>query len=195
MEANKKSLAGIFENKIFDIPIYQRGYDWKGVNFEALWQDINYCIDNKKPLFLGTVIFQESKDNNIGTNISYQVVDGQQRITTMTIFLTALRRVFQERLEIEQDSSAKELLNTQAAIINMKYLNVIDVLGKTVRQRLNGTTYKKKKIVDALNYICASDWQGDFPKEAIVNGQKKRLTLQFSRFKNVYDDSRTLGII
>ena len=188
MEANKKSLAGIFENKIFDIPIYQRGYDWKGVNFEALWQDINYCIDNNKPLFLGTVIFQESKDNNIGTNISYQVVDGQQRITTMTIFLTALRRVFLERLEIEQDSSAKSLLTTQAAIINMRYLNVIDELGKTVRQRLNGTKYKKKKIVDALNYICATDWQGDFPKEAILNGQKKRLALQFSRFKNVYDD-------
>ena len=188
MEANKKTLAAIFENKIFDIPIYQRGYDWKGVNFEALWQDINYCIDSKKPLFLGTVIFQESKDNNIGTNVSYQIVDGQQRITTMTIFLTALRRVFLERLEVEQDSSAKNLLTTQAAIINMRYLNVIDELGKTVRQRLNGTTYKKKKIVDALNYICASGWQGDFPKEAILNGQKKRLALQFSRFKNVYDD-------
>ena len=67
-------------------------------------------------------------------------------------------------------------------------MNVIDELGKTVRQRLNGTKYKKKKIVDALNYICATDWQGDFPNEAILNGQKKRLALQFSRFKNVYDD-------
>ncbi len=188
MEANKKTLAAIFENKVFDIPIYQRGYDWKSVNFEALWQDINYCIDNKKPLFLGTVIFQETKDNNIGSNLSYHVVDGQQRLTTMTIFLTALRRTLQERLAVEQVPSAKSLLLTQSEIINMKYLNVVDGLGETVRQRLNGTTYKKKKIVDALNYICASDWQGDFPNQAEINGEQKRLTLQFSRFKSVFDD-------
>jgi len=40
MEANKKDLSGLFRQKIFDIPIYQRGYDWKGVNFDALWRKI-----------------------------------------------------------------------------------------------------------------------------------------------------------
>ncbi|MEL0009869.1 MAG: DUF262 domain-containing protein [Flammeovirgaceae bacterium] len=188
MEANKKDLSGLFRQKIFDIPIYQRGYDWKGVNFDALWQDINFCIDNNKSLFLGTVILQRNKAGDIDFEENYFVVDGQQRLTTMTILLVAIKRALRERASL-YDGETSNQLELKSAMINNNFLNVLNSDGESVRQRLNATKYRKKRIVNALNYICGPTWDGDFPKEKIyINGKERRLTQEFNRFIEVYND-------
>lgn len=88
MENGQKTLTELFDGrKIFNIPIYQRAYAWREKQLEDFYDDIeNQNID--KPYFWGTILFQDKGSN--GKYETIDVVDGQQRITTIIIFIKVL---------------------------------------------------------------------------------------------------------
>lgn len=94
---NFKSLNDIFENKLFRIPDYQRGYAWRAdKEVVAFWNDI-INLQKGKSHFTGSLTLQSLKNydkKEINAewllNLGYTpwfVVDGQQRLTTITIFI------------------------------------------------------------------------------------------------------------
>lgn len=94
MDADKYWLIKDFigENKVlFKIPVYQRNYDWAESNCIRLLDDIKHILDSgpKAKHFLGTIVFMASKDNGFSLS-EYIIIDGQQRLTTMMLFLKAL---------------------------------------------------------------------------------------------------------
>ena len=92
MDARKIGLLEFIGSgkKTFNIPVYQRNYDWKEDQCKRLFDDIlniikyNYEIEH----FLGTVVYVLSK-SEMNFN-EYILIDGQQRITTLTLLLKAL---------------------------------------------------------------------------------------------------------
>jgi len=86
----------------FTIPRFQREYSWDKKNYQEFLDDMLNClsIKNNKLIsdnyFLGTMLFigDYSESNNLDSNI--YVVDGQQRITTITILFSALSDRFRE---------------------------------------------------------------------------------------------------
>lgn len=93
--STKKTLSGIFDKAIFNIPTYQRAYSWEESNWRELWDDIkNNVLDRDKEHFLGAMIYYHG--NSEGSKYShYEIIDGQQRISTITI----LMRVLYEKLK------------------------------------------------------------------------------------------------
>ena len=92
MDADKYWLIKDFigENKVlFRIPVYQRNYDWSESNCNRLLDDIKHILDSGTKHFLGTIVFMASKDNGFSLS-EYIIIDGQQRLTTMMLFLKAL---------------------------------------------------------------------------------------------------------
>ena len=83
-----KTLADIFGsyNKQFLIPDYQRGYSWETRHRNDLWEDINNITDNKRH-YTGMFTFCITQQNNCKI---YEVVDGQQRMTTLIILLNEI---------------------------------------------------------------------------------------------------------
>lgn len=81
----KKLLSDDF---FFCIPDYQRPYSWQKSHCEQLFEDIDES-NRQNEYFLGTIILQEI--GRIGTGKKYDVIDGQQRITTLQILLACLR--------------------------------------------------------------------------------------------------------
>ncbi len=81
----KKLLSDDF---FFCIPDYQRPYSWQKSHCEQLFEDIDES-NRQNEYFLGTIILQEI--GKIGTGKKYDVIDGQQRITTLQILLACLR--------------------------------------------------------------------------------------------------------
>lgn len=77
-----QSLNNIFNNIIFRIPDYQRGYSWDSKQLEDLWRDINILEDDKIH-YTGTISVKSQED------IHY-IIDGQQRITTLIILLQVI---------------------------------------------------------------------------------------------------------
>jgi len=87
-------LEELFEgNRIFSIPKYQRNYAWEKKHLEDFFNDLFY-IDDKKSYFIGTILLRETgKKKNDSTNFRkfeiFEVIDGQQRLTTVCIFIKA----------------------------------------------------------------------------------------------------------
>jgi len=71
--------------KEFSIPSYQRDYAWRSKQAEDLFDDIGEAIETASGHYLGTVVLSNPEDSN-----TFQVVDGQQRLTTITLIIKAL---------------------------------------------------------------------------------------------------------
>lgn len=92
-----KNLAELFNNKIFRIPDYQRGYAWIDKQLSELWDDIDEIksIDGTlKKHYTGTIYLEATKalsnEDWMSDYTFYNVVDGQQRLTTICILLFEL---------------------------------------------------------------------------------------------------------
>ena len=88
------------------VPLYQRTYSWKKGQHERLWEDILKLSDARvdhpsHTHFLGSVVLAPSPTINPGKLEEYLVVDGQQRLTTLTVLLAAIR---DHRAEMEGPS-------------------------------------------------------------------------------------------
>lgn len=84
MTAIPKSIEGILaDNPHMKIPIFQRDYSWKSDNWRELWNDIFNGIKNDTKHYLGSVVLVNNGD-------SKEVVDGQQRLTTISIIYLAI---------------------------------------------------------------------------------------------------------
>lgn len=98
MEANTRKLERIFDQTItYQVPLFQRPYVWtQEANWEPLWEDIMALLDKHlrigkaHPHFLGAVVLEQLA-NPTGSIESRQVIDGQQRFTTLQLFLIAAR--------------------------------------------------------------------------------------------------------
>ncbi|MEM9541306.1 MAG: DUF262 and DUF1524 domain-containing protein [Cyanobacteria bacterium P01_E01_bin.42] len=97
----------------FVIPIYQRIYSWTEKECEQLWYDIWRAgeSDRTSAHFLGSVVYIEKGLAQIATQSSVLVIDGQQRLTTITLLLEALARQIEEGLEPREGFSAKKIRN------------------------------------------------------------------------------------
>jgi uncharacterized protein with ParB-like and HNH nuclease domain len=78
-----------FIDSQYTIPIYQRNYSWGIPHVSQLVQDIWDNIDSGKPYYIGTLVVFNRKKN---TSIIYEVIDGQQRLTTLNILLSVLKK-------------------------------------------------------------------------------------------------------
>lgn len=76
-------------DKKFIIPVYQRVYSWKTVNCGLLFNDLmSVYRNNYRSHFFGSIVYVE---NDIGGCNQYVIIDGQQRITTVSLLLLAIR--------------------------------------------------------------------------------------------------------
>ncbi|GAA9723929.1 DUF262 domain-containing protein [Helicobacter pylori] len=85
----KTTIKEIFQAQGYSIPNYQRDYAWKDKNFKDLWEDLGEAIEyNKKGQehFIGTMAVAKNEDNKK----LYDIIDGQQRTTTIFMLLHVL---------------------------------------------------------------------------------------------------------
>ena len=117
MDGSLVSLSGLLVgNQIFDIPVYQRCYAWERKNLEDLWEDL-YFLDPSKKHYFGTVLLKDSGKTArtaLATLKRFEVIDGQQRLTTVLILLqeiiTQLKEVSDDQLRGEVGTLEKSYL-------------------------------------------------------------------------------------
>lgn len=92
MDAGKRTISDIFNgNRLLVIPFFQRTYVWKEEQWERFVSDMEFISVTDKDYFLGSIILKQqstSSDSSVGDVRT--IIDGQQRITTMAIFLKVL---------------------------------------------------------------------------------------------------------
>lgn len=89
--------------KRFIIPVYQRNYDWKTENCKQLFDDLIKVIrDNRKSHFFGSIV---SVYEPSGRNTEFLVIDGQQRLTTVSLLFLAMYNLIKDGVLKADDSS------------------------------------------------------------------------------------------
>ncbi|EOS34395.1 hypothetical protein C808_05238 [Lachnospiraceae bacterium M18-1] len=89
--------------KRFIIPVYQRNYDWKTENCRQLYDDLIKVVkNNRRSHFFGSLV---SVYEPSGRNTQFLVIDGQQRLTTVSLLLLAMYHLISNDIVIPEDLS------------------------------------------------------------------------------------------
>lgn len=106
MKVDKLNLERIFERtERLEAPLFQRPYVWKhNRNWQPLWEAIKKVADARfsgtpsRPCFLGAIVLDQLKTST-GKTHARQIIDGQQRLTTLQLAIAAARDICAERKE------------------------------------------------------------------------------------------------
>lgn len=91
------------DDKRFVIPVYQRNYDWKMENCKQLYDDLIKIIKSeRKSHFFGSLVSVYNPDGN---NEEYLVIDGQQRLTTVSLLFLAMYNLIDQGIVIPADAN------------------------------------------------------------------------------------------
>lgn len=121
------------------IPNYQRPYSWSEKSINALFDDLDNACKDCKEYRLGTVIFHKDKDKN---NI-YNIIDGQQRLTTLAILLYCLGERDNKLLSSKYPSSSHKN-------IRVAYNLLADRLKKSDGDKLKDYILSKCTVVKVV---------------------------------------------
>lgn len=103
LRAQESTLADLLcDGMEMAMPPYQRSYSWEHAEAEALLTDLRDASDNDENHFIGAIVLVREASGR------YLIVDGQQRLTTLTILLSVLR-------DMETDPARKEALHALIA--------------------------------------------------------------------------------
>lgn len=115
MESFDSSLHDLLFMKgyLFEIPNYQRSYVWEKAEITAFLKDITYCYEQNSAEkvydhFFGQMVFREVKKDRADRTI-LEVVDGQQRLTTITLIVAAIYRLILIKEPIINDGVLEQL--------------------------------------------------------------------------------------
>jgi len=93
MEASPAKVIQYFNGEKQNlIPLFQRPYTWKEANWKTLWDDVmvQYDLDDASTHFMGAIVSVPARSVPVGVS-KYLIIDGQQRLTTVSLLLCALR--------------------------------------------------------------------------------------------------------
>ena len=141
---------------IFEIPMYQRPYVWRKDNWEDLFNDIT---DNESGYFIGAIICINHGADISNNYTCYEVVDGQQRLTTLSLFLSAIYKELIDRKEIlRKELSSEEfeifLENNSGKFTQLKNSLIISSGGGKFRTRV--FPQNKDNVDDYLNILISA---------------------------------------
>ena len=95
MKAGQVVLQKLLDGKIqYRVPLFQRTYSWKEKDWSTLWEDVLeiYAMEQPRNHFIGAVVTQPVSDTPPEDVTKYLLIDGQQRLTTLFIMLSCIRR-------------------------------------------------------------------------------------------------------
>ncbi|KAA6512637.1 DUF262 domain-containing protein [Helicobacter pylori] len=159
IDSNDLNLRDILKDKLYyQIPIYQRPYQWTEENCEKLLDDLffNYEDDRESDYFCGSlVLILISEDSKKAK--TYDIVDGQQRLSTFILLAKVLSALYSERLTEESKDYLQESLIT-------KY-------GKKDRLNFSAVGFNSKKdfqyALTSFNDAPVSNNKNNYLKNAI----------------------------
>lgn len=158
MDADKGNIYKLLNgDKQYLIPVYQRLYSWDESQCSRLWSDIVIMQkENKQGHFLGSIVCIAEKTSPTGVQ-KYMVIDGQQRLTTLTLVLIALRDSLTANSEIKPEKLNLSFLINQFESGDDKYKLLLTEEDKNILISLiekkpipDGT---QSKLLNSYNYF------------------------------------------
>lgn len=195
MEARNSNLDNLIKlNDIqFVIPVYQRNYDWTEKHCKVLLNDIIEAGKNKKEHFIGSIVYVN--DNKPATSVKELiVVDGQQRLTTITLIYLRLYRLLDGigneplKNKIYKQYLINEFANTPDKKIKLKPTANNDKALKHIYDNVKISHNEKSNIIDNYTYF-ENNITGNNYKE-VLDGLSYLNIIDMALDRNIDDPQR-----
>ena len=177
MRAQEVNLKELFSNSRFEVAEYQRPYAWGEKNWKDLYGDIITSVNNKEPHYFGTISLKRNENKH------YEIIDGQQRLTSLYLFALALYRVLSE----------KELWKDEREKLMFEFAFLRDEDLKLYLGNLNKGFFKRfvERILNGLE-----GEKGELPEADLDTNRKLRGAYEYfyTRLSNL-DDKTLQGIL
>lgn len=167
-------------NKSYTVPPFQRDYAWGEEQIEELWQDFEGAIEEKTQHFMGYLVLKSTEAG------FFEIIDGQQRLTTITLMIIAA--LFQLKKLVENNDSTKEN-QERIDYYHKAYLAVFDASTLETSRKLTLNDNNKKHFID----IIARGYT--VPKLRILTASNRKLNraLEFFQRKLAAYDGEQLA--
>lgn len=164
MKANDLFLLKVFStHTVFEIPYYQRAYVWQEENWKRFLEDMEDITAIGKPYFIGSLILKQ-KETETGSKYGdvRVVIDGQQRLTTITIFFKVLSlkrnrpQIFNDFMITISDESDEKEISIHHNHIDKEAFNKIVNLTELVDLSVDAKGKKiehQNRIIELYNYF------------------------------------------
>jgi len=179
INANKEKLQSFYQGSLqYEIPFFQRAYVWSEENWTIFWEHLlsefeAYEKGDNSEHFIGTIITKQKESRNLSENV-VELIDGQQRLTTISIFLKALA-----------DTVSGELPNLKNSLENLLWFE--DSYGKRHyrmrHSRIDAPNFSK--VMEAPETIVKEDsssilqaYSYFLEKLKAINDQKREMLKQ-----------------
>lgn len=183
MKANETIIQPMIEGKKqFVIPLFQRTYSWSNQQWKQLWEDIldTRFTDEQKSHFIGSIVSM-SIDSAPHEVQKYLVIDGQQRLTTLTILLTVIRDLAKESHDIKLSEEIHENLLVNKWENNESYYKLLPTqVDRSVYKSFidsNDCKLGKSSISQAYNYFRSKVKKSEIELKDIKTLVSSRLSL------------------
>lgn len=191
IEADKVVFQKVFsEDFWFVIPEYQRSYVWQTDNISELVEDLFFSFENKPEgdYFLGSLVLKRIKGSSYP---EYEVLDGQQRLTTFFIMMAVFRDLIQDDMakrtlhkKIYQEENRLE--NVPARMrITYKIRDTVEGFINEFLIKQNGTTglEELKSFIDSDNVSLANMANAIFVLRELLTEKQQKIDLkEYVRF-------------
>jgi uncharacterized protein with ParB-like and HNH nuclease domain len=127
----------------YEIPKFQRDYSWEAEHWDDLWQDIRALLANEdNEHYMGYLVLQTSN------NKEFQIIDGQQRLTTMSLLILSTLKCLKEL--VDSGIEAENNLKRKDSLLN-SYIGYVDpvtlISNNKLKLNRNSDDYYKQHLV------------------------------------------------
>lgn len=152
----------IGNGKIYKVPDFQRDYSWDEDNWEDLWNDILTINESDESHYMGSIVLLNKGDSH------YQIIDGQQRFTTLSIISLAIISKLKELAlsDIEKDENTERVDNLMRDYIGKKHSASLTYSSKIFLNENNDGFYQRlvsfrkpinvKKLLDSEKLLWSA---------------------------------------
>ncbi len=127
----------------YEVPKFQRDYSWEAEQWDDLWQDIQALLANENnEHYMGYLVLQTSN------NREFQIIDGQQRLTTISIIILATLKCINNLIEIgiDPENNLKRKESLQNSYIG--YIDPVTLISNNkLKLNRNSDDYYKQYLV------------------------------------------------
>jgi len=177
--------------KHFIVPLYQRPYSWTLEECKQLWDDINN-YNNNKPYFIGSVVYVQKGYAPIGGSVQkLYLIDGQQRITTISLMILALTKAMErDRFKIIIIDQGTEETITPEKLIRLYLIN--DMEEGQLKYKIHLTKYDRETLTSLIE---GNELQENYSRNIKNNYDYFEGLLKKADLKKVYEAISKLMII
>ena len=159
LNATTKNFGDLIKgDKSYEVPLFQRDYSWKETNWDDLWQDITNARKSNNNHYMGSLVLI-TKNHKV-----YNIIDGQQRLTTLSLLSLAVINIFNNLIEQKINKRKNE---QRRDILMTNYIGF-----KNTKSLLFNPKLKLNQINDPFYSTYLVQFESGINSKKLVNSNK-----------------------